>query len=238
MPVGTDIPVVIQVGKWRREIKIPAVAACTDTPVLDKRLTRLPRNQSEGNIPRIAITTGGADALECLPYKLGVEGAEFTNPTGTGRVHLYSGNGTDRYAPALGGAVFPAATTLWDTTAHLMPYDIAIFSCEGGQLPATKPQTAMQAVHDYAGIGGRVFMSHWHNYWIQQGPPSWQSTATFNFLSDLGNVTATVDIRGHAPVLLTSPDGRISHFPRAWATVTTEDGRSGVGWVEWNRNQP
>ena len=39
-------------------------------------------------------------------------------------------------------------------------------------------------------------------------------------------------------MLLTSPDGRVSHFPRAWATVTTADGRTGVGWVEWNRNQP
>jgi hypothetical protein len=52
-----------------------------------------------------------------------------------------------------------------------------------------------------------------------------------------GDITATIDIRGHAPVLLTAPDGRISHFPRAWATVTTDDGRSGVGWIEWNRNQ-
>jgi hypothetical protein len=54
---------------------------------------------------------------------------------------------------------------------------------------------------------------------------------------DVGELTATIDIRGHAPVLLTAPDGRISHFPRAWAAVTTEDGRTGVGWVEWNRNQ-
>jgi Ecdysteroid kinase-like family len=55
---------------------------------------------------------------------------------------------------------------------------------------------------------------------------------------DFGDLTATVDIRGHAPVLLTAPDGRISHFPRAWATVTTTDGRTGVGWIEWNRNRP
>lgn len=52
-----------------------------------------------------------------------------------------------------------------------------------------------------------------------------------------GDVTATVAIHGHAPVLLTAPDGRVSHFPRAWATVTTADGRTGVGWLEWNRNQ-
>ena len=53
-----------------------------------------------------------------------------------------------------------------------------------------------------------------------------------------GDLVATIDIRGHAPVLLTSPDGRISHFPRAWAAVITADGRRGVGWVEWNRNLP
>ena len=53
-----------------------------------------------------------------------------------------------------------------------------------------------------------------------------------------GDVTATVDIRGHAPVMLTSSDGRVSRFPRAWATVTTADGRTGAGWLEWNRNKP
>ena len=36
--------------------------------------------------------------------------------------------------------------------------------------------------------------------------------------SIIGDLTATIDVRGHAPVLLTSPDGRVSHFPRAWAS--------------------
>ncbi len=53
-----------------------------------------------------------------------------------------------------------------------------------------------------------------------------------------GELTATVDVQGHAPVRLVAPDGRISFFPRAWATVRTGDGRHGVGWLEWNRNQP
>jgi Ecdysteroid kinase-like family len=53
-----------------------------------------------------------------------------------------------------------------------------------------------------------------------------------------GDVVATIDIAGHAPVRLTAPDGRVSLFPRAWATVTTADGRHGVGWLEWNRNLP
>jgi Ecdysteroid kinase-like family len=51
-----------------------------------------------------------------------------------------------------------------------------------------------------------------------------------------GGIAADVDVRGHAPVRLTAADGRVSQFPRAWAAVSTADGRTGVGWVEWNRN--
>lgn len=51
-----------------------------------------------------------------------------------------------------------------------------------------------------------------------------------------GDIEATVDIQGHAPLKLTSAEGKVSQFPRAWATVRTADGRTGVGWLEWNRN--
>jgi hypothetical protein len=51
-----------------------------------------------------------------------------------------------------------------------------------------------------------------------------------------GEITANVDVRGQAPVRLVAADGRVSQFPRVWATITTADGRSGVGWLEWNRN--
>ncbi len=53
---------------------------------------------------------------------------------------------------------------------------------------------------------------------------------------DPDRLVASIDVAGHAPVLLTSPDGRVSHFPRSWASVTMADGRSGVGWIEWNRH--
>jgi ecdysteroid kinase len=54
---------------------------------------------------------------------------------------------------------------------------------------------------------------------------------------DPGEIVADIDVRGHAPVPLTAADGRISQFPRAWAAISTADGRTGVGWVEWNRNR-
>lgn len=53
---------------------------------------------------------------------------------------------------------------------------------------------------------------------------------------DPGGLSADIEVRGQAPVRLTSADGRVSQFPRAWAAIRTADGRSGVGWVEWNRN--
>ena len=52
-----------------------------------------------------------------------------------------------------------------------------------------------------------------------------------------GGLTAEIEVRGNAPVRLDSPDGRISFFPRSWASVRTDDGRRGIGWIEWNRNQ-
>src|SRR5439155_1566290 len=53
---------------------------------------------------------------------------------------------------------------------------------------ASKPQSSMQAVHDYADLGGRVFMSHWHNIWVggeqnmaSHGMADWETAATFSF---------------------------------------------------------
>ncbi len=59
---------------------------------------------------------------------------------------------------------------------------------------------------------------------------------TTSIVYEPGSVHAEVGIRGHAPVRLVGPEGQISQFPRSWVTVETVDGRSGVGWVEWNRN--
>ena len=194
VPVTSELPLVIQIGKWRRIVRIPTVTMCADTP-LDAAVTRLPKNKTEGDIPQMARTTGGADALECMLRKIGLDDSEFTAAGGAGRVHLYTGSGgTPRFAANLnGGAAFADAQTLWDSVDHLKAYDVVFLSCEGGQNPATKPADARSAMGAYTDLGGRVFMSHWHNYWIQQGPPTWQQTTTFNFQADLGTVTADVD---------------------------------------------
>jgi hypothetical protein len=186
VPVVPDLPVVIQVGDWRREFSIDNVTPCVDTPVAD-RTFKLPARQSEGDMPRIAVATGRLDALECLVRKLGVDESEFTNQREGGRVQLFAGlDGAERYAPRLnGGAPFPPAEALWDDVESLKEYDIVLLSCEGDRgYIENKPPNAMQAMYDYANLGGRVFASHYHSVWFQQGPGLFPEIATFTNEND------------------------------------------------------
>ncbi len=191
VPVGANIPVVIQIGKWRRQITIPAVTRCTDTPLLDINQTRLPRNKAEGDIPLIAIATGGADSMECLPRRMGLDDAEFTPGTGDGRIHLYHGAPNNMSEPSVnfaatlnaGAAISDAAPLLADVTA-LSRYDILILSCEGNELEQLKPPASRQAVYDYASVGGRVFASHFHHIWFSGGPAPLPQVGTFRNRAD------------------------------------------------------
>ena len=196
VPVGADVPLVIQVGKWRRELTVPAVASCADTPLTDTNLTRLPRNQSEGHIPKMALTTGSADALECLLRKIGIQDSEFTPEGGSGRVNLFAGaGGTNRYSATLnGGANLTGVEPWWDSAANLLTYDILLHSCEGTETPTNKSPAARQAFLQYTSAGGRVFLSHWHNYWLEHGPAPLPMTATFDHQNDLPSpFTAAID---------------------------------------------
>jgi len=210
VPSGDNIPLVIQIGKWRRQITIPNVPACVDTslPATD---TRLPKNRSEGDLPRIALSTGNADALECLVRKLGIADSEMGTVGGDQRIHLLDdadagGRGTGSFQS---GGNFANSQTVWNDVDTLKPYDIVILSCEGGQFPDTKSQDALSAMKAYADLGGRVFASHWHNIWIEgstqgggnQAPAVWPNgVATWSNASTTlpdGHIDLVDETTGH-----------------------------------------
>jgi hypothetical protein len=192
VPVGVDFPLVVQIGRWRRQVQIPGATQCADT-ALGPATTRLPRNQAEGSIPKIAITTGGADSLECFLRKLGVDDSEFTNPDGMGRIHLYAGVGGSKAGPT------PDSATLWDDAAKLKGYDITILSCEGDEHNgglngvSVKGAPARANLKDYLDAGGRVFASHFHYTWLKNGAGPLPSTATWVNNGDVGSQQMSVN---------------------------------------------
>jgi hypothetical protein len=195
VPVGENIPLVMQVGKWRRQVTLPRIEPCTANTIADRNLTRLPANRSEGDIPRIALSTGALDALECLLRKVGISDSEFTPPEESGRVNLFAGHeGTRDYDRSTGGARFPdSENALWNRAAALQPYDVVLLSCEGDEYPNEKPTAARRAMFDYINGGGRVFLSHWHKIWLDQGPAPFPDLMEFNDRDDDLTLTASVD---------------------------------------------
>jgi hypothetical protein len=165
VPAGDDVPLVVQLGKWRRQIVVPKVAPCADTP-LDPQLTRLPRNKSEGDIPQFAIASSWYDVEECVLRKMGVDDAEFTTPAENGRIHLYRGDG-----PTLPNTA--PETDLWASLDTLKKYDVVLLPCA----TADRGTPEKQRVFDYTNVGGRVFITDLSHGWITKGPAAFQSTA-------------------------------------------------------------
>ncbi len=107
VPVGNDITLVVQLGKWRRLFRVNITTPCGMNVVagtgnepdggapISTGILTMPKNKGEGDIPLTAIVTGDADALECVLWKAGVDQAEFTNPGAGGRINLVTGSGHD-----------------------------------------------------------------------------------------------------------------------------------------------
>ncbi len=162
VPAGVNFSVVVQIGRWRRVIPVTARTQCTTTPLADAS-TRLPRNKSEGDIPHMAMVTGAADPLECVLEKIGIDDSEFTDPTGNGRIHIYRANGATK-----SGAT-PDYHQLLASAASVAKYDQVLLACEGDEI--AKTATEEQRLIDYAGVGGRVFATHFSYTWLYDHTP-------------------------------------------------------------------
>lgn len=206
---AANLPVTIEIGKWQRNLRLAAAPTkCADTalPAVD---TSLPSSMKDlggdtesVDMPRIAVSTGTADALECLLRKMGIADSEFSSLAadgglGSGHVTLFAdngavgGTGANQFEVGFDGGAGNFAdslTSLWGDAGSLAPFDLVVLSCEGGQFDGTKPQLALDALKSYADHGGRVFMSHWHNIWIggafqaggAQSEADWTPLATWS----------------------------------------------------------
>lgn len=182
VPVGADIPVVVQVGKWRKVVRMK-VDACKVNE-LEEKLT-LPKNQQEGSMPRFAVSTGSMDGLACLLNRIGIDDEEFTLPDGGGAVHVYSGSGfisggiLDSRPKVQGERAPGSHDTLWDSAEHLAQYDVVLLACEGDVYASDKNEDDKARMRDYLNGGGRVFATHYHATWFKDGPEELQTVASW-----------------------------------------------------------
>jgi hypothetical protein len=210
VPAGKNVPLVMQVGKWRRMILVPSVAECKTTQLPDTGTgqARLPRNRKEGDMPQMALLTGGLDDLGCFMSRLGIDSAEYSPPLGGGRLDIYQGlgnalGGGQANGPGLSNGKAGDCTTtscpLWASKKSFENYDIVLLACEGATYDADT-QTAQgdagginlggggganvtgvgkQAMHDWLNEGGKVFATHFHYTWFSNGPTDFRNVATW-----------------------------------------------------------
>jgi hypothetical protein len=264
-PVGDNVPLVVQIGKWRRQYTIKTTA-CQDNPQPDKSLT-LPSTVTAGtdSMPEIAVSTGSADTLECLMRRIGLPTSEYVaGAGGSGHVHVFAGGetaagGLGGILGGLGGGGGPGTPEnpgmknapasyekLWDSQADLMPYDIVLLSCEGGETYNANPP----ALESYLNVGGRVFASHYHYSWFA-GPIG--TKQNYAAPADWGNALASWTANGLTgpgtcsqqgatctPIggnIVTTLNGSTNAFPKgqalsSWLGNVNALGQNGVGPTE------
>jgi len=211
VPSGANIPLVVQSGKWRRQVTLPSVTKCVSnssnsvTGTDGLKLVRFPKNRTEGNIPRIAFVSGSADPFQCLLMKMGMDvtaaSHEIGPPTVGGtpsayRIHYYNSPSSagQNLSTTLGGGA-PSASTLWDTSAHLGLYDAVILACEGNEYD--KGATINGNLVDYAALGGRIFATHFSYSYLEFAPSTsqWPKVAQYwnHDSSPVSPMTATLN---------------------------------------------
>jgi hypothetical protein len=194
VPSGS-VPIVVELGKWRRVVEHD-IFGCEENELSDSTL-RLPRNQREGNMPRIAMKTGQADTLECMLMELGVDNSEFTSPGEGGAITLYSGRVNGGVSQSTFTGALPPASELF-TLGALLEYDVVLLGCEA-QVQGGLPAGHAAALKEYTDEGGKVFISHFEYAFLQQGPSPWPSVATFGTLiNNMPNGAPVQIVTSHA----------------------------------------
>jgi hypothetical protein len=255
------IPIVIQLGHWRRQFAFTVSNACGPNSVPD---LHMPSTSAEGDIPLTAISTGSYDSIECVLLKMGVTQSEFMSystwsseaSSGAvpkpGRIHIYTSTQAATY-PSIGpGAVLTpqedetvlmgSGTDAGPSNGTYMKYDQILLPCWGDAF--TKSPAELGNLINYGNAGGRFFATHYSYSWLQgngvlDGTAQWDPKANQNIANQAftGNVSTSVPVND--PGLFVQwlnyvgalANGRPDAGPPAAPIVTIQQGRHDVDKV-------
>jgi hypothetical protein len=136
VPAG-DIEVVIQLGKFRRVV--PVKASCGGSVELTAEQSRLPRNETEGNIPKVAVATGNVDFMQYVLTKLGLE-----------KYDLFEGKQTGPHPPF---------DLLVNDPTKLAAYNIVLINCSNADHDKNVLSgPGLKNLQEFVYSGGRLFV--------------------------------------------------------------------------------
>lgn len=230
VPVGHEFTLVVKAGKFRRAVRytVPEASACQTVELpsaLPDNPARLPRDMSDGvfvNIPKIAVSTGQIDAMECVFEKMGLSHSEFGNPGADGantpRVHLYRGGSSSNPAGARIDDETPHAEELYTSLERMQSYDMVVADCEGQSYDNgfREADASGENVREYVNRGGRMFASHLSFTWLYEngdqpydamtpietglGPAAdWDTNATSAAQLEMGTGVISIDSANASP---------------------------------------
>ena len=226
VPVGAEFLLVVKVGKFRRatRVTVPASGACQTTALptaIATNPTRLPRDLGDGlavNIPKIAVSTGQIDAMECVFEKMGIAHAQFGNDDSAARIHIYRG-GNNNAAGARIDDDTNRESDLYNTIDRLQQYDLVVADCEGGSYDTNPPAAQRNNLRNYVNRGGRLFASHLSYTFLNGNGTDVYPAGAADFTTGLGpaatwNTSIYTDTSGTGQVSVGRPNAssRIDGF--------------------------
>ncbi len=166
VPVAQQVPIVIQKGRFRRIIPLN-ITKCTDNPLTPDQ-ARLPKNKSEGDLPKMAVAVGDYDQIECVLRSIGIDDSEFTAPGGGGAVELYQ-NGEGGGGFGFGGSSASEFEGLLTDATKLSTYNLVFINCTGNTFDQLQNPTAVtQNLYNYVNTGGRLYVTDWSYDYMEQ----------------------------------------------------------------------
>ena len=174
VPVAANVPVIVQVGKWRRTYTFANINKCVEnaapslTTFIVCRKIRAKDTSRRSRSPQVAQTRwnacsaawGSTTTNSSRAPDASVSIKERATAPEMSRPH---------YDAAHGGTAFPDSRTFWNTPAQVNAQDIIIYSCEGqafdgtpGNGPDDKTANGIPNTIDFLNHGGKMFASHWH----------------------------------------------------------------------------
>ncbi len=162
VPEG-QFPLVVRLGRFQRVVQITATACVENQVPADSGSSsiRLPRRTGElsnlDHLPRIAVSSGDWDQIECVLKRTGID-----------ELDIY--NGRDASNSSKPPSVAPLSTLLNDRN-RLFGYDIVIVNCTNNQYQSLLASSVVkQNLEAYVHSGGRLYITDWAYDVVEQVP--------------------------------------------------------------------